>query len=60
MTSPIRRVSTCATTPAMPAITTDSRQMNTTRLSTSARSGGIRASESAGPSDGATGRPSVV
>src|SRR3954470_18110648 len=49
-----------ATTPASIAIPIESAQMKTTRASTSARSGGTRDSLSAGPSDGATGSPSVV
>ena len=60
MTKPIRRVSAWATTPAAAAMTIESAQMKTTRASTKARSGGTRASNKAGPSEGATGSPSVV
>ena len=60
MTSPIRRVSAWATNPAAPAIRMERTQMYTTRPSTSARSGGTRASDSDGPREGATGNPSVV
>src|SRR5882762_2269259 len=54
------RVRTCATTPAASAISTASTLTNTTRRSTSARSGGTRAASSAGAIEGATGIPSVV
>src|SRR5437763_4960685 len=60
VTRPMSPVRTRATTPASIAIPIESAQMNTTRPSTSARSGGTRDSVSAGPSDGATGSPSVV
>jgi len=60
VTSPISRVSAWATTPAAAAMTTERAQMKTTRASTRARSGGTRASTNAGPSEGATGNPSVV
>jgi len=41
-------------------MTMESAQMKTTRASTKARSGGTRASNKAGPNEGATGSPSVV
>src|SRR5713226_5170645 len=60
VTSQMSRVRTCATTPAASAISTASTLTNTTRRSTSARSGGTRAASSAGAIEGATGIPSVV